>query len=85
MAECSSGRILAHRTEFEKIHSKVPLVNRQRALFLPTIALDRASSTPLHLQVFRQIARQVLRDAQYPARTLHNVDPGGTELYLSFR
>jgi hypothetical protein len=29
--------------------------------------------------------RQVLRDAQYPARTLHIVDPDGTELYLSFR
>ena len=147
MAECSSGRILAHRTEFEKIHSKVPLVNRQRDFFLPLIALDCASSTPLHLQVFGQIARairqgapsgcrlpstrvlarllgvsrntvmsayedlvasglirgrrgagmvvgssgvpsfdprQVLKDAQYPARTLHIVDPDGTELYLSF-
>jgi len=125
-------------------------VNRQRDLFLPPIALDRASSTPLHLQVIRQIAsairdgapsgsrlpstrvlarllgvsrntvlsaydelvasglirgrrgagmmvaagsqglaqfdpRQVLREAQYPARTLPVFDPDGAELYLSFR
>lgn len=125
-------------------------MNRQRDLFLPTIALDRASSTPLHVQVARQIARAirggapsgsrlpstrvlarllgvsrntvlsaydelvasglvrgrrgagmmvaarsqglaqfdprlVLKEAQYPARTLPVFDPDGAELYLSFR
>ena len=122
-----------------------------RDLFLPPIALDRRSSTPLHLQVGRQIARailrgapvssrlpssramarllgvsrntvltayddlvaaglisgrrgagmlvtpgrasgshmldpqRVMRQAQYPARTLGVVDPDGTPLYLAFR
>jgi len=125
-------------------------------MFLPSIVLDRGSSTPLHQQVGRQIARairdgvaagsrlpssrvmatmlgvsrntvmtayddlvaaglirgrrgagmlvavrgsraeasgeggmldpqRVLREAQYPARTLHIVDPDGAPLYLSFR
>jgi DNA-binding transcriptional regulator YhcF (GntR family) len=151
MAECSSGAILAHRTTFEKSQSKVPPVSRPRNFILPSIGLDRRSSTPLHLQVGRQIAqairngvpagsrlpssrvlarllgvsrntvmtayddlvaaglihgrrgagmlvvtggtvglhafepRRVLRNAQYPARTLHVVDPDGTDLYLSFR
>ena len=144
------GAILAHRTRFEKSHSKVPLVSPPRAMFLPSIVLDRGSSTPLHQQVGRQIARairdgvapgsrlpssrvmarmlgvsrntvmtayddlvaaglisgrrgsgmlvsvrgsgmpmldaqRVLRDAQYPARTLRIVDPDGAPLYLSFR
>jgi DNA-binding GntR family transcriptional regulator len=134
----------------------VPLVSQPpracaRVLFLPPIALDRRSSTPLHQQVGRQIARairsgvpagsrlpssrvmarllgvsrntvmtaydelvaaglisgrrgagmlvvsagtaglhmldpqRVLRQAQYPARTLHVVDPDGTHVYLAFR
>jgi DNA-binding FadR family transcriptional regulator len=140
----------------------VPLVSRPRDLFLPPIALDRRSSTPLHQQVGRQIARalrtgvpagsrlpssrvmarllgisrntvmtayddlvaaglihgrrgagmlvaargsgsadpsggdgtaglnmldpqRVLRQAQYPARTLRVVDPDGMFLYLAFR
>jgi hypothetical protein len=29
--------------------------------------------------------RWVLRQAQYPARTLRVVDPDGTHLYLAFR
>jgi hypothetical protein len=29
--------------------------------------------------------RQVMRQAQYPARTLHIADPDGAPLYLSFR
>ena len=123
---------------------------RPRDLFLPSIALDRQSSTPLHQQLVRQLAlairgsvpsgsrlpssrvmarllgvsrntvmsayddlvaaglihgrrgagmlvaekrpgghtfdpRQVLRQAQYPARTLRVVDPDGTPLYLAFR
>jgi DNA-binding GntR family transcriptional regulator len=126
-------------------------VSRLRDLFVPPIALDRCSSTPLHQQVGRQIARairggvppgsrlpssrvmarllgvsrntvltayddlaaaglisgrrgagmlvtasrvrgphlldprHVLRQAQYPARTLRIVDPDGTLLYLAFR
>jgi DNA-binding transcriptional regulator YhcF (GntR family) len=122
-----------------------------RDFFLPAIALDRRSSTPLHQQVGRQISRairsgapagsrlpssrvmarllgvsrntvttaydelvaaglisgrrgagmvvlaagtpglpmldpqRVLRQAQYPARTLHVVDPDGTLVYLAFR
>jgi DNA-binding GntR family transcriptional regulator len=137
-------------------------VSRPRDLFLPPIALDRRSSTPLHQQVGRQIARalrsgvpagsrlpssrvmarllgisrntvmtayddlvaaglihgrrgagmivaargssytdasagggtaglnmldpqRVLRQAQYPARTLRVVDPDGMFLYLAFR
>jgi DNA-binding GntR family transcriptional regulator len=133
----------------------VPLVNRPRDLFLPSIALDRRSSTPLHQQIGRQLVHairrgvpagsrlpssrvmarllgvsrntvmtayddlvaaglisgrrgagmligaryaeapaeavnmldplRVLRQAQYPARTLHVVDPDGTHLYLAFR
>ena len=140
----------------------MPLVSRPRDLFLPPIALDRRSSTPLHQQVGRQIARalrsgvpagsrlpssrvlarllgisrntvmtayddlvaaglihgrrgagmivaargasyadasggggtaglnmldpqRVLRQAQYPARTLRVVDPDGTFSYLAFR
>ena len=128
----------------------MPLVSRRQDLFVPPIALDRGSSTPLHDQVARQIARaissggyagarlpstrtfsrllgvsrntvmtaydglvadgliegrrgagmivaaesrgvpaldprRVLKDAQYPARTLHIVDPDGTPLYLSIR
>jgi DNA-binding GntR family transcriptional regulator len=124
---------------------------RARGLFLPSIALDRRSSTPLHQQVGRQLARairsgapagsrlpssrvmarllgvsrntvmtaydelvaaglisgrrgagmlvtpagpaglhmldpqRVLRQAHYPARTLHVVDPDGTQVYLAFR
>jgi GntR family transcriptional regulator/MocR family aminotransferase len=124
---------------------------RPRDLFLPSIALDRRSSTPLHQQIGRQITRairrgvpagsrlpssrvmarllgvsrntvltaydelvaaglisgrpgagmlvtpgrvpgshmldpqRVLRQAQYPARTLRVVDPDGTLLYLAFR
>jgi DNA-binding transcriptional regulator YhcF (GntR family) len=149
MAECSSDWILSHRVPVEKSHSKVPLVSRTRDLFLPSIALDRHSSTPLHQQVVRQIARairngvpagsrlpssrvmarllgvsrntvmtayddlaatgliqgrrgagmliaasgsgamlatqHVLREAQYPVRTLRIADPDGTLLYLSFR
>jgi DNA-binding transcriptional regulator YhcF (GntR family) len=150
MAECSSGAILADRTTFEKSHSKVPLVSRPRDIFVPSIALDRRSSTPLHKQVGRQIARairngvpagsrlpssrvmarmlgvsrntvmtayddlvaaglisgrrgagmlvavrgsavpifdpqRVLREAQYPTRTLRIVDPDGLELYLTYR
>jgi DNA-binding GntR family transcriptional regulator len=145
---------MAHREIFEKSHSRVPLVRKRRDLFLPPIALDRASSSPLHVQVVRQIAgslghgvppgarlpssrvlarllgvsrntvmsayddlvargllqgrrgagmvvaagpprvvgavaafdpRQVLREAQYPARTLHVDDPDGSDVYLSFR
>jgi GntR family transcriptional regulator/MocR family aminotransferase len=38
-------------------------VNRQRDLFWPSIALDRDSSTPLHLQVVRQIARAIRNGA----------------------
>ena len=125
-------------------------MSRPRDLFVPPIALDRGSSTPLHDQVGRQIARairsgvragarlpstralarllgvsrntvmtayddlvaagliqgrrgagmmiatgsrgvpaldprRVLIEAQYPARTLHIVDPDGTPVYLSFR
>jgi DNA-binding transcriptional regulator YhcF (GntR family) len=124
-------------------------VSRPRDLFLPAIALDRRSSTPLHQQLSRQIARAIrsvaagsrlpssrvmarmlgvsrntvmtaydelvaaglisgrrgagmlvaargarmpmldsqrmLRDAQYPARTLRIVDPDGLELYLAYR
>ena len=133
----------------------MPLVNRPRDLFLPSIALDRRSSTPLHQQIGRQLLhairrgvpagsrlpssrvmarllgvsrntvmtayddlvaaglisgrrgagmligardagasaaavnmldpQRVLRQAQYPARTLHVVDPDGTHLYLAFR
>jgi DNA-binding transcriptional regulator YhcF (GntR family) len=149
MAECSSDWILSHRVPVEKSHSKVPLVSRPRDLFLPSIALDRRSSTPLHQQLSRQIARAIrsvaagsrlpssrvmarmlgvsrntvmtaydelvaaglisgrrgagmlvaargarmpmldpqrmLRDAQYPARTLRIVDPDGLELYLAYR
>jgi DNA-binding transcriptional regulator YhcF (GntR family) len=144
-----SGGILSYRYEIEKSHSKVPLVSRPRDLFLPSIALDRRSSTPLHQQLSRQIARAIrsvaagsrlpssrvmarmlgvsrntvmtaydelvaagliggrrgagmlvaargarmpmldsqrmLRDAQYPARTLRIVDPDGLELYLAYR
>jgi DNA-binding transcriptional regulator YhcF (GntR family) len=155
MAECSSGEILADHPTFEKSHSKVPLVSRRacarpRDLFLPSIAIDRRSSTPLHTQLGRQIARairngvpagsrlpssrvmarllgvsrntvmtayddlvagglicgrrgagmlvaargaempmldpqRVLREAQYPVRTLRIVDPDGLELYLAYR
>jgi GntR family transcriptional regulator / MocR family aminotransferase len=126
-------------------------VRRRRGeLFVPSIVLDRGSSTPLHQQLGGQIARAikngvpsgarlpstrvlarllgvsrntvmtaydelaasglihgrqgtgmlvsvpargahpfdprlVLRDAQYPAKTLHIVDPDGASMYLSFR
>ena len=130
-------------------------MNRPRDLFLPSIALDRRSSTPLHQQIGRQLLhairrgvpagsrlpssrvmarllgvsrntvmtayddlvaaglisgrrgagmliggrdaeasaaavnmfdpQRVLRQAQYPTRTLHAVDPDGTHLYLAFR
>jgi GntR family transcriptional regulator / MocR family aminotransferase len=136
-------------------------VSRSRNLFVPPIALDRRSSTPLHQQIGRQIAcavrggvragsrlpssrvmarllgvsrntvmaaydelvadgmisgrrgmgmliaaggsrhadasavpvrglntfdpQRVLRQAQYPARTIGIVDPDGTPLYLAFR
>ena len=126
-------------------------MTRPRDLFLPAIALDRRSSTPLHQQLGGEIARairrgvppgsrlpssrvlarllgisrntvmtayddlvaaglihgrrgagmlitasgppgvhtlnlrQVMRQAQYPSRTLHIADPDGTPLYLSFR
>jgi DNA-binding GntR family transcriptional regulator len=128
----------------------VPLVSRSRDLFLPSIALDRGSSIPLHQQLGSQIARAIrnrvppgsrlpssrvmarllgvsrntvmtayddlvaaglirgrrgagmlvaargsgglamldprrmLREAQYPVRTLRVVDPDGTHVYLSF-
>jgi DNA-binding GntR family transcriptional regulator len=125
-------------------------VSRPRDPVLPSIALDRQSSMPLHQQLGRQIAlairdgvpsgsrlpssrvmarllgvsrntvmtayddlvaaglihgrrgagmlvavkapaghlldpRRVLRQAQYPARTLRVVDPDGTQVYLAFR
>jgi GntR family transcriptional regulator/MocR family aminotransferase len=124
-------------------------VSRPRDLFLPPIALDRRSSTPLHAQVSAQIARAIhagvphgsrlpssrvmarligvsrntvltayddlvstgllqgrrgagmlvvgeslalpfdplrmLRQAQYPARTLAIVDPDGSQMYLAVR
>jgi DNA-binding GntR family transcriptional regulator len=126
-------------------------VSRTRDLFIPSIALDRRSSTPLHQQVGRQIARaidngvpagfrlpssrvmarllgvsrntvmtayddlvaaglihgrrgagmliaakpftgasmfdpqRILRQGQYPAKTMSIVDPDGALLYLSFR
>jgi DNA-binding transcriptional regulator YhcF (GntR family) len=126
-------------------------VTQPRDLFLPSIALDRRASTPLHQQVGAQIARAIargvpagarlpssrllarllgvsrntvmtayddlvaaglihgrrgagmvvvadraggippldpkrlLRQAQYPARTLRVIDPDGAELYLAFR
>ena len=129
----------------------VPLVRRAGNLFVPPIALDRCSSTPLHQQVGRQIAcairtgvpaglrlpssrvmarllgvsrntvmaayddlvaegliqgrrgagmlvtsigfagvgavnvRRLMRQAQFPSRTLRVVDPDGTDVYLSFR
>ena len=138
----------------------MPFVSRPpracaRELFLPPIVLDRCSSTPLHLQIGRQLVlairrgvpagsrlpssrvmarllgvsrntvmtayddlvaaglisgrrgagmligardaeasaaavnmldpQRILRQAQYPARTLHVVDPDGTHLYLAFR
>lgn len=144
----------------------MPLVSRRacarpRDLFVPPIALDRRSSTPLHRQIGRQVAgavrggvragsrlpssrvmarllgvsrntvmaaydelvaegvisgrrgagmviaalgsrrdeadavrvhglnifdpQRVLRQAQYPARTVGIVDPDGTPLYLAFR
>jgi GntR family transcriptional regulator/MocR family aminotransferase len=123
-------------------------LNRERDLFLPSIILDRASSTPLHQQVRRQIAgavrrctpgarlpstralarllgvsrntvlaayddlaadgliqgrrgagmlvtgaqrgasafdpRRVMREAQYPARTLSFLDLDGTPFYLVY-
>jgi DNA-binding transcriptional regulator YhcF (GntR family) len=147
MAECSSDWILSHRVPVEKSHSKVPLVSRPQDLFLPSIVLDRRSSTPLHEQVARQIARAIrggvpagsrlpssrvllgvsrntvmtayddlaaaglirgrrgagmlvashgaggwltldprrmMKQAQYPARTLRLVDPDGADVYLAF-
>jgi DNA-binding transcriptional regulator YhcF (GntR family) len=39
----------------------VPLVSRSRNLFLPSIALERGSSTPLHQQIGRQIAWAIRR------------------------
>jgi GntR family transcriptional regulator/MocR family aminotransferase len=125
-------------------------VSQRFEVFLPPIVLDRNSSTPLHEQVCRQIARAirrgvpsgarlpstrvlarllgvsrntimtaydelaatgvirgrqgagmlvdassrgvhpfdprlVLRDAQYPVKTLSIADPDGSPLYLSFR
>ena len=125
-------------------------MGRQRDFFLPPIAVDRASPTPLHQQVRDQLARalqsgahagqrlpstrllarllgisrntvleayqdlaaeglilgqpgagmvvapagshmsgafdprRVLRQAQYPARTISLTDPDGTPLYLSY-
>ena len=67
MAECSSGAILAHRKVFEKSHSRVPLVSR-RDLFLPSIALDRRSSAPLHQQIGRQLERAIRRGVPAGAR-----------------
>ena len=129
----------------------MPLVRRTGNLFVPPIALDRCSPTPLHRQVGRQIARAIrhgvpaglrlpssrvmarllgvsrntvmtayddlvaegliqgrrgagmhvtargfagvgavnvrrlMRQAQFPVRTLRVVDPDGSDVYLSFR
>ena len=43
-------------------------MNRQRDLFLPPIALDRTSSSPLHLQVVRQIAHAIRNGASSGSR-----------------
>lgn len=143
------GPIFAHGETFEKIHSRGPVVNRQRELFLPPIVLDRGSSTPLRIQVVRHMAsaiqsgaprgsrlpstrvlarllgvsrntvmaayddlvaaglvsgrrgagmlvaagpsrgvhafdlQHVLRQAQYPMRTIGVADPDGNQLYMS--
>jgi DNA-binding GntR family transcriptional regulator len=144
----SSNRILSHGQAFEKSHSRGPVAERQRDLYLPSIVLDRRSPNPLHQQMRRQIAaairtcrpgvrlpssrtlarllgvsrntvlaayddlvadgllhgrrgagmvvaagnqaisgfdpRRVMRDAQYPARTLSFVDQDGTPFYVTY-
>ena len=83
---------------FGESHSRVPLVNRQRDLFLPTIALDRASPTPLLsrntvLSAYDELFASGLIRGRRGAgmtvatgsRVLAPFDPDGTELYLSFR
>jgi DNA-binding GntR family transcriptional regulator len=148
--EPSSIAILSHAVAPSKSQSRGPLAGRKRGLFLPPLALDRASGTPLYLQIRTQIAaaagggrhagarlpstrllarmlgvsrntivtayeelaadgviegrtgsgmriagrllgpmsgfdpQRVLREAQYPSRTLAFEDPDGSALYLSY-
>jgi DNA-binding transcriptional MocR family regulator len=44
---------------------KGPLVNRRPKLFVPSIALDKASTEPLHRQIHGQIARAI-RSGEIP-------------------
>jgi DNA-binding transcriptional regulator YhcF (GntR family) len=53
------GRILVHHALRAKSHSKEPLLSRSPDLVVPTLALDRGSSRPLHAQVSRQIAQAI--------------------------
>jgi GntR family transcriptional regulator/MocR family aminotransferase len=51
-----------------KDQSKGPVATRRPDLFLPPIVLDRASGTPLHLQVSAQLAAAVNRGVHHGAR-----------------
>jgi DNA-binding transcriptional MocR family regulator len=57
-----------------KSHSRGPLL-RRRELFIPAITLDRTSATPLHCQIYRQMAEQyrggaIPSDARLPSTRL---------------
>ena len=61
--------MIAELLDNEKSHLREPLVRNRLKLFVPPIALDRASGIPLHRQIHRQIAQAIRSGAvEYEAR-----------------
>jgi DNA-binding transcriptional regulator YhcF (GntR family) len=57
--------LLAERGDNGKSHLGGPLLSRRPKLFVPSIVLDKASDTPLHRQIYGQIA-QAIRSGSIP-------------------
>jgi DNA-binding GntR family transcriptional regulator len=55
---------LAEKVDNEKSHLREPVVSH-RKLFMPSIALDKASMAPLHRQIYAQVA-QAIRGGAIP-------------------
>jgi DNA-binding transcriptional regulator YhcF (GntR family) len=62
------GGIFSQGVALSKIQSRGPVRLRPRGLFLPALALDRRSTTPLHEQVRAQLAAAVRCEGRSGAR-----------------